>query len=75
MNKFLSVLMAGLITSSISVGAFAADPAKPAGALAEKVAAQKVEAKKDTGLKASVKGLFSLDSKKADVKQIGRAHV
>ena len=68
MNKFLSVLVAGLIAGSLSVGAFAADPAKPAGALAEKVAAQKVEAKKDTGLKASVKRLFSSDSKKADVK-------
>ena len=71
MKQFLSVLVAGLIAGSLSVSAFAADPAKPAGAstaVTEKATAQKVEAKKDTGLKASVKKLFSSDSKKADVK-------
>jgi hypothetical protein len=68
MNKFLSVLIAGLIAGSLSVSAFAADPAKPAGASTEKAATQKVEAKKDTGLKASVKKLFSSDSKKTDSK-------
>lgn len=68
MNKFLSVLVAGLIAGGLSISAFAADPAKPAGSPTEKAAAQKVEAKKDTGLKASVKKLFSSDSKKTDAK-------
>jgi hypothetical protein len=68
MKQFLSVLVAGLIAGSLSVSAFAADPAKPAGAATEKATTQKVEAKKDSGLKASVKKLFSTDSKKADAK-------
>ena len=68
MHKFLPVLIAGLIAGSLSVTAFAADPAKPAGAATEKAATQKVAAKKDDGLKASVKKLFSSDSKKSEAK-------
>ena len=72
MNKFLSVLIAGLITSSISVGAFAADASKPlvapTSAVAEKAAASKVVAKKDSSFKASVKKLLAPSSKKTDVK-------
>lgn len=68
MNKFLSVLMAGLITSSISVGAFAADAAKPTSAVAEKATASKVVTKKDSSFKASVKKLLAPSSKKTDVK-------
>jgi hypothetical protein len=72
MNKFLSVLMAGLITSSISVGAFAADAAKPlvapTSAVAEKATASKVVTKKDSSFKATVKKLLAPSSKKTDVK-------
>ena len=72
MNKFLSVLIAGLITSSVSVGAFAADAAKPlvapTSAAAEKTSAAKVAIKKDSGLKASVKKLAAPSSKKTDIK-------
>ena len=68
MKQFLSVLVAGLIAGSLSVSAFAADSAKPAGASTEKATTQKVEAKKDNSFKASVKKLFSSDSKKTDAK-------
>ena len=68
MHKFLPVLIAGLIAGSLSITAFAADPAKPAGAATEKAATQKFDAKKDDGLKASVKKLFSSDSKKSEAK-------
>ena len=72
MNKFLSVLIAGLITSSISAGAFAADAAKPviapASATVEKATASKVVTKKDAGLKASVKKLLAPSTKKTDIK-------
>ena len=69
MKQFLSVLVAGLIAGSLSVSAFAADAAKPASAsTAASGKAAQVVVKKDTGLKASVKKLFSSDSKKADVK-------
>ena len=68
MKQFLSVLVAGLIAGSLSISAFAADPAKPADASTEKAATHKVEAKKDNSLKASMKKLFSSDSKKTDAK-------
>jgi hypothetical protein len=68
MNKFLSILAAGLIAGGLGVSAFAADAAKPAGVSTEKAIAQKAETKKDTGLKASMKKLFSSDSKKTDAK-------
>ena len=72
MNKFLSVLIAGLITSSISIGAFAADAAKPlvasTSAVAEKATASKVVTKKNSGFKASMKKLLAPSSKKTDVK-------
>ena len=68
MNKFISVLVAALFAGSLSLSAFAADPAKPTVAPTEKATAQKVETKKATGLKASVKKLFSSDSKKTDAK-------
>lgn len=72
MNKFLSALVAGLITSTISAGAFAADAAKPAvaptSATAEKATASKLVIKKDSGLKASVKKSLAPSTKKTDVK-------
>ena len=72
MNKFLSLLIAGLITSSISVGAFAADAAKPlvapTSATVEKAKASKVAIKKDSGFKASVEKLLAPSSKKTDLK-------
>ena len=72
MNKFLSVLMAGLITSSLSAGAFAAEAMKPLVAptstTVEKATTSKVAIKKDSGLKASVKKLLAPSSKKTDVK-------
>jgi hypothetical protein len=70
-----------MFAASLSASAFAADPAKPAAAptassakveanktLASKVAPSKVAAKKDTGIKASVKKLFSPSTKKTDLK-------
>jgi hypothetical protein len=79
MNKYLSVLAAGLIAGSLSVSAFAADAAKPvvvpsastattSKEAVNKAATHKVAAKKDTSLKASVKKLFAPSAKKADVK-------
>jgi hypothetical protein len=81
MNKFLSVLVAGLIAGSLSINAFAVDAAKPAvvaasatstatpaKAAANKAVTNKVAVKKDTGLKASVKKLFAPSAKKTDVK-------
>ena len=79
MNKFLSVLVAGAFAAGLSATAFAADSAKPAAAPvaltattakveANKAVTSKVAAKKDTGIKASVKKLFSPSTKTTDVK-------
>jgi hypothetical protein len=77
MNKFLSVLVSGLIAGSLSVSAFAADAAKPVLAAtsaaptakveASKVISTKVTAKKDSGIKAAVKKLAP-SAKKTDLK-------
>ena len=57
MKQFLSVLAAGLIAGSLSMGAIAADAAKPAEAtLTKKTVTTPV--KKDTGIKASLKKLL-----------------
>ena len=53
MNKFLSVLVAGLIAGSLSVSAFAADAAKPVAAASK--ANTTIAVKKDSALKATVK--------------------
>ncbi len=77
MNKYLSVLVTGLFLGSLSVSAFAVDTAKPVvattasaskAAPTAKVATSKVVAKKDTGIKATVKKLFAPDAKKTDLK-------
>jgi len=54
MNKILSVLAVGLVAGSLSVGAMAADAAKPADVSASKAPAASV-VKKDAGHKASLK--------------------
>ena len=54
MNKLLSVLLTGIFAASISMGAMAADAAKPADASASKAPAASV-VKKDSGVKASLK--------------------
>lgn len=53
MHKFLSVLAVGLVAASLSVGAMAADAAKPADASASKAAPASV--KKEAGAKDSLK--------------------
>ena len=53
MNKFLSVLVAGLIAGSLSVSAFAADAAKPVASVSK--AKTTVAVKKHSALKTSVK--------------------
>lgn len=78
MNKFLSVLAVSLIAGTLSVSAFAAELAKSSTAPiastttakveANKAVSSKVAAKKDTGIKASVKKLFSPSAKKTDLK-------
>ncbi len=79
-SKFLSVLVTGLIASSLSISVFAADAAKPvvaavttsaattAKVATNKTATTKVAVKKDTGIKASVKKLLAPSAKKTDVK-------
>jgi hypothetical protein len=73
MNKFLSVLVAGLIAGSLSVSAFAADAAKavPAATAKPVVAAVKTTdvktEKKETGIKASLKKLLP-SAKKTEAK-------
>jgi len=54
MNKILSVLAVGLVAGSLSVGAMAADAAKPADVSASKAPAASV-VKKDAGHKVSLK--------------------
>lgn len=77
MNKFLSILVAGLFASSLSLSAFAVDAAKPVVAAtpaattakveASKVVTTKVAAKKDLGIKVAVKKLAP-SAKKTDLK-------
>ena len=72
MNKFLSVLVAGLIAGSLSVSTFAADAAKAVpAATAKPVAAVKTTdvktEKKETGIKASLKKLLP-SAKKTETK-------
>jgi hypothetical protein len=77
MNKYLSAVVTGLFLGCLSISAFAADAAKPVvattasvvkAAPTAKVATSKVVAKKDTGIKATVKKLFAPDAKKTDLK-------
>ena len=65
MNKILSVLAVGLVAGSLSVGAMAADAAKPADVSASKAPAASV-VKKDAGHKASLKK--DIPSAKKEVK-------
>lgn len=65
MSKFLSVLVAGLITGSLSVSAFAADSIKPQVDVSK--AKTTVVVKKETGIKTTVKKLAPL-TKSTDVK-------
>jgi hypothetical protein len=65
MNKFLSVLVAGLIAGSLSVSAFAADAAKPAVDAAK--VKTTVAVKKDSAIKTTVKKLAP-NAKKTDLK-------
>jgi len=65
MNKILSVLAVGLVAGSLSVGAMAADAAKPADVSASKAPAATV-VKKDAGHKASLKK--DIPSAKKEVK-------
>jgi hypothetical protein len=71
MNKFLSVLVAGLIAGSLSVNAFAEDAAKVATTAKPAVAAVKATdvktEKKETGIKASLKKLLP-SAKKTEAK-------
>ncbi|WP_020167417.1 MULTISPECIES: hypothetical protein [Methylotenera] len=64
MSKILSVLAVGLVAGSLSVGAMAADAAKPADVSASKAPAASV-VKKDTGVKASLKKLLPSAKKEA----------
>lgn len=63
MSKILSVLAVGLVAGSLSVGAMAADAAKPADVSASKAPAASV-VKKDTGVKASLKNCYLAQKKK-----------
>ena len=71
MNKYLSILVAGLFAASLSLSAFAADAAKPAAAdaakpavadaskpaVADTKAKTTIAEKKDPGIKTAVKKL------------------
>ena len=65
MNKFLSVLVAGLIAGSLSVNAFAADAAKPVADASK--AKTTIAVKKDSALKTTVKKLAP-SAKKTNLK-------
>ncbi len=81
MNKFLSILVAGLFAASLSLSAFAADAAKPAvaetakpvvaetakPAVADTKAKTTIAAKKDSGIKTAVKKLAP-SAKKTELK-------
>lgn len=64
MSKILSVLAVGLVAGSLSVGAMAADAAKPADVSASKAPTATV-VKKDTGIKASLKKMLPSAKKEA----------
>ena len=73
MNKFLSILVAGLFATSLSFSAFAADAAKPVvaetakPAVADTKAKTTIAAKKDSGIKTAVKKLAP-SAKKTELK-------
>lgn len=73
MNKFASILVAGLLAISLSLSAFAADAAKPAVSetaktvVADTKAKATIAAKKDSGIKTAVKKLAP-DAKKTELK-------
>ncbi len=67
MNKFLSVLVTGLIAGSLSLNAFALDAAKPVVAATKTQAKKVVAVKKDSSIKAAVKKA-NPSIKKTDVK-------
>lgn len=73
MNKFLSILVAGLFAASLSLSAFAADAAKPVvaetakPAVADTKAKTTIAAKKDSGIKTAVKKLAP-SAKKTELK-------
>ncbi len=72
MNKFLSILVAGLFATSLSFSAFAADAVKPVVAETAKPAADTkakttIAAKKDSGIKTAVKKLAP-SAKKTELK-------
>ena len=54
MNKFLSVLVVGMLAGTLSAGAMATDAAKPTDVSASKASTASL-VKKDTGVKASLK--------------------
>jgi len=68
MNKLLSTLFAGLFVASISVGAFAADAAKPADAAATPAAAPAADAAKEKPAVPAKKAMHHKKAVKKDSK-------